>query len=30
VSKPGGVANMGLWELTEGAPDPSQSYKIST
>ena len=27
VSKPGGVATSGLWELTVGAPDPALSYQ---
>jgi hypothetical protein len=29
VSKPGGVADMGLWDLMGGAPDPPRSYKAA-
>jgi hypothetical protein len=29
VSKPGGVAGVGLWEPMDGAPDPSRSYKAA-
>jgi hypothetical protein len=27
--KPGGVAGVGLWDRRDGAPEPSQSYKIA-
>ena len=29
VSKPSGVAGAGLWELTDGALDPSRSYQAA-
>ena len=29
VSKPSGVAGVGLWELTDGALDPSRSYQAA-